>query len=621
MAEASLSDTDAKGGGPEQSGAIGDKSDNAGELSLRRLVGMTFDSPLRVAILCGAGFVSGIVESLVLVLILRVAISLTDSTGSVDISLGAVDISMQRGSALWVAAVGAVGLALTSAVTAWLSSSIAAAVMRRERVRTMQGFLDASWPAVAAERSGELQEVLSSGVTQLGQSSMFLSQTIVALLNFAALVLAALLVQPLAAAVVVVVAGLLLVALYPLSRYSRRQSSAGVRAHLRYAAFVSEAVRLAQEFLVFGVTAPVREIAEVHATETVVPYRRGRFISKLMPGLYQAVAACVAIGGLAVVTARAGADVGAVGAVVILLLRASSYSQTAQSSYHSMNELLPHAELVLTKLERMRAGRREPAFVPMEHFESLVLEGVKFRYETRDSDTLTGVSLRVDRGDALAVVGPSGAGKTTLLEILLRLRKPSGGTYEVNGLPASTYSERSWAKTVAYVPQVPQLMVGTVAQNIGFHRGEIDLAAVKVAARLAQVHDEIEALPDGYDTMLGPRHSGVSVGQRQRLGIARALAGRPEVLILDEPTSALDPLSEERFKNALAGLVETMTIILVTHRESTTTMCRRIVRMREGKLEVVPDTSALVADDFEAGAGADLGAQEMDTQGVEVSSR
>lgn len=579
-----------------------DVTDPPEQLSLRRLVRMTFDSPLRVVVLCGAGFASGMVESLVLVLILRVAISLTDSSDAIDISLGSSHISMERGSALWLAAVGAVGLAATSAITAWLSSSIAAAVMRRERVRTMHGFLDASWPAVAAERSGELQEVLSSGVTQLGQSSMFLSQTVVALLNFMALVLAALVVQPLAAVVVVVVAGVLLVALYPLSRYSRRQSRAGVRAHLSYAAFVSESVRLAQEFLVFGVTAPVRLVAETHATETVAPYRRGRFISKLMPGLYQAIAACVAIGGLAVVTAKAGADVGVVGAVVILLLRASSYSQAAQSSYHSMNELLPHAELVLTKLEKLRAGTRESGLDPIGRFEALRLADVTFRYPTREADTLTGVSLEVRRGDAVAIVGPSGAGKTTLLEILLRLRDPSGGEYTVNASPASTYSEQSWTETVAYVPQVPQLMVGTVAENIAFHRPGIDLDAIQAAAHLAQVHDEIEALPDGYDTMLGPRHSGVSVGQRQRLGIARALAGRPEVLILDEPTSALDPRSEERFKVALAELVETMTIILVTHRESTTTMCRRIVRMRAGKLEVVGAHEELVPDDFEIGS-------------------
>lgn len=548
------------------------------------LIRVAIDRPSRGVLLCLTGFASGLAESIVLVLVLRVAVGMTEASKDLSIHLGGLDMILTASSALWLAVLAAVGLLVTSAVSSWLSASIAAGVMKREREQTMAKFLRASWSSVADEPPGELQEALSVGVTQIGQASMALTQTAVALLNFIAMALAALVVQPLAAVVVMVMAGLMFVFLNPMTRYSRHQARAGVNANLQYATFVSETVRLVQEYLTFGVTPQITEIAADHARETVVPYRRGRFITRFMPGVYQTVAVLIAIGGLALANGQKDLDVAAVGAVVILLLRASSYSQSAQSSYHTMMELLPNAELVRGEFDKLEAGRRVPAPRPLDTFDHLELRSVGLRYPRRDQEAITGVSLRVDRGDALAIVGPSGAGKTTLLEVLLRLRAPTSGQFIVNGVDAAEFDEKDWTRVIAYVPQVPQLIVGTITENIAFFRDDIDTDRVVAAAKAAQVHDEIEQLPLGYDTIVGPRASGVSVGQRQRLGIARALAGQPMVLILDEPTSALDSVSEQRLRHALSLLVGSTTMILVSHREATTSVCQKLARMTSGHL-------------------------------------
>lgn len=553
-------------------------------MSVRNLIRVAFDKPWRAVLLCVAGFLSGLAESMVLVLVLRVAVGMTEASETLSMTLGGISLNLSAEQALLFASIGALVLLATSAASAWFAASIAAGVMQRERERTMAEFLQASWTAVADEPPGELQEALSVGVTQIGQASMALTQAAVSLLNFAALALTALVVQPVAAAAVIMMAGVMFLVLNPMSKYSRRQARAGVKANLEYASFVSESVRVVQEYLTFGVTKPIIAIAANHAHQTVLPYRRGRFATRFMPGVYQTAAVLLAIGGLALANGQENLDVAAVGAVVILLLRASNYSQSAQTSYHAMMELVPNAELVRSKFERLEAGFRTPTHRRLETFDKLELQGVGLRYPRRDEQAISDVSLTLNHGDALAIVGPSGAGKTTMLEVLLRLRNPTSGRYLVNGIDAIEFDERDWTRVVAYVPQVPQLVVGTIAENIAFYRDDISHDEIIAAAKAAQVHDEIEAMPLGYNTNVGPRASGVSVGQRQRLGIARALAGHPQLLILDEPTSALDPVSEERFRQALSLLVGSTTVVLVTHRESTASVCGVLVRMKDGRL-------------------------------------
>jgi ABC-type multidrug transport system fused ATPase/permease subunit len=197
---------------------------------------------------------------------------------------------------------------------------------------------------------------------------------------------------------------------------------------------------------------------------------------------------------------------------------------------------------------------------------------------------LSDISFVVAAGESVGIVGPSGAGKSTLIQILLRLRTPCNGRYLVNGLPSEQLARDDWHRLVAYVPQEPRLVHASIADNVRFFRDLSD-DAVERACRLARIHDDIVRWSSGYDTLVGPRADAVSGGQQQRICLARALAGQPDVLVLDEPTSALDARSEALIQESLTAVKDETTLFIIAHRISTLDICDRVMVIVDGRLE------------------------------------
>ena len=223
-------------------------------------------------------------------------------------------------------------------------------------------------------------------------------------------------------------------------------------------------------------------------------------------------------------------------AVVLLLVRSLSYSQQVQSVTQQAAEIAPHIEELKEQLEHYETMRAEPSGQALAAVDGLELVDVSFRYEP-DVPVLHNISFAVESGESIGIVGPSGAGKSTLVQLLLRLRQPDAGSYLVGGLDSATVDLASWYRHFVFVPQDNRLLYGTVADNIAFYREGVDRADIEEAARRAQLRDDVQQWPDGYDTLIGRGAQDLSGGQTQRLGLARALLGRPSVLILDEPTS------------------------------------------------------------------------------------
>jgi ABC-type multidrug transport system fused ATPase/permease subunit len=239
----------------------------------------------------------------------------------------------------------------------------------------------------------------------------------------------------------------------------------------------------------------------------------------------------------------------------------------------------------------------------------LEFDDVSFAYASA-RPVLVNVSFDVQRGEAIGVVGPTGAGKSTLVQIFLRLRSPDEGRYLVNGERAEEFAATDWHKRVAYVPQQPRLLHASVADNIRYFR-DIGDDAVSRAAKLAAIHDDIMSWPEGYATLVGPRSDAVSGGQQQRICLARALAARPEVLVLDEPTSALDPQSELLIQEALRTLQGEVTMIVIAHRMSTLEICTRVMVVVDGKVEAFDSADRLaVANPYYKKALAIAGGRE-----------
>jgi ABC-type multidrug transport system fused ATPase/permease subunit len=230
------------------------------------------------------------------------------------------------------------------------------------------------------------------------------------------------------------------------------------------------------------------------------------------------------------------------------------------------------------------------------------LVDVSFRYPESESDTLKGVSFSIPANSTVGVVGSSGAGKTTLGDILLGLFRPTGGAILVDGVTHDLVMSRSWKRSIGYVPQEVFIIDASIAENIAFGvpKEKIDPEALERAARMANIHEFIiNECPDGFETKAGERGVRISGGQRQRLGIARALYSDPQILIFDEATSALDSGTERAIVEAIDGLSHQKTIIMIAHRMRMLKRADNIVFLDKGVVAGVGTFEQLFAKSAE----------------------
>jgi ABC-type multidrug transport system fused ATPase/permease subunit len=209
--------------------------------------------------------------------------------------------------------------------------------------------------------------------------------------------------------------------------------------------------------------------------------------------------------------------------------------------------------------------------------------GVTFGYDPA-RPVLTDISFAVEPGQLVGLVGPSGSGKSTLVSLIPRFYDPDSGAITIDGHDIRDFTIRSLRRQIGFVLQDTQLFYAPIWQNIAYGEPEATRDQIVGAARLAQAHEFIEALPHGCDTLVGERGLTLSGGQRQRLSIARALLVDPRVLILDDATASVDATTEARIRKALETVMEGRTTIIVAHRLSTIALADEIVVLENGRV-------------------------------------
>ncbi len=212
------------------------------------------------------------------------------------------------------------------------------------------------------------------------------------------------------------------------------------------------------------------------------------------------------------------------------------------------------------------------------------LQGVSFRYPGTEKEVLRGIDLEVEPGETIALVGRSGAGKTTLCNLIARFYDPTSGVIRLDGIDLRKIQVESYRRLLGIVEQDVFLFDGTVTENIAYAARKATMAEVARAARIANAAEFIDALPDGYDTVIGERGVKLSGGQRQRLAIARAVLSDPRIFILDEATSNLDSHSERLIQEGLDSLLRDRTSFVIAHRLSTIQRADRILVMDSGTI-------------------------------------
>ena len=197
---------------------------------------------------------------------------------------------------------------------------------------------------------------------------------------------------------------------------------------------------------------------------------------------------------------------------------------------------------------------------------------------------VTGLTFQLNPGDGLAVVGPSGAGKSSLARMLVGAWPVLGGDYRLDGAELSQYDPRTRGRFIGYLPQDSGLASGTVAENIARFEPGVSAAELIDVARLAQAHDLIVRLPEGYDTQVGPGGQHLSAGQRQRIGLARALFRAPHLVVLDEPNSNLDQEGEAALAEAIRAMrARGSIVVVVAHRRRILDCLSHVVVVQEGR--------------------------------------
>lgn len=239
----------------------------------------------------------------------------------------------------------------------------------------------------------------------------------------------------------------------------------------------------------------------------------------------------------------------------------------------------------LLNVEPEIAAPAMPVVMPTPARGEIDFTDVTFRYPTRPDDrALDNFSLHVSPGESVALVGPSGAGKTTVFQLLMRFYDPQSGTVTFDGVKLDQTSPQDLRARIAVVAQDPVIFAGSIRDNILYGRPDASEDDVVAAAKAAAAHEFVEALPDGYATLVGERGVTLSGGQRQRIAMARAILRDAPVLLLDEATSALDAENERLVQLALDRVMEGRTTIVIAHRLATVQKADRIVVMDEGRV-------------------------------------
>jgi ATP-binding cassette subfamily B protein len=592
-----------RGGGEEVEGKRG---------SMRHRVGLLLGKRRKsVVVLAVCSIFSGFTEAGTLALIAQIASTLVTGRKVVHFDHAGLHVHASLGSLILVAFGLVILRLLLQFPLSILPARIAANVQGNLRTTLFDSFTRASWSVQSQDREGQLQETTTSQVMSATAGALQATGLITSSFTFLVLLASAVALNPLAAVIVASASVALFGLLRPLRSRGVANSRELSKAQVAYAGGIAESIRVAEETHVFGVVAAQRARIAGLVANSERFYYRSQLLNRFVSNFYQSLIYLLLVGGIAGLTAVGRSHAGSLAGVVLVLLRAGTAGQLVQGAYQGLSQSLPFIERTQEAIKRYNDSSPDYGEQRLQRVGNVAFEQVSFGYRP-ERPVLSDISFEVAGGEVIGIIGPSGAGKSTLVQLLLQLRKPDTGRYLVNGVSAERFAREDWYGQVSYVPQEPRLLHASVAENIRFFR-ELDDEAVERAAKLARIHDDVIGWAEGYETIVGPRADAVSGGQQQRICLARALAARPEVLVLDEPTSALDPQSETLIGESLTALKSELTLFIIAHRMSTLDICDRVMVIVDGRL-VGFDTKALLqtqntyyrhASQLAAGATAD----------------
>jgi ATP-binding cassette, subfamily B, bacterial len=565
-------------------------------LATLRFLGQLHGHPRRLmAQTLAVGSTAGALEAAALVLFMDSALRVVGGAGSAR-SIGPITWTAAPTVTLAISA----GLLVTAgalhAIIARLTADGSLRVLAGARRRIVHGTLRSDWSYQANQTDGAMLTAMSHLATGASQVTMLLMSGANSAVIAAALLVAALVIAPLFAVVLIASVIPIVVVLGPAARFARRRSQEALGEVTTLYEEIAASETMALEIQAFGVQDLQLDAIDRQIDAAFRSEYRGRFSTRLAGFWFKDLALLMFILVVLVLDLVWDLSQDSAVAVLVVVIRALGY---LQQSYTTTRNMIDHLPSVLDLRQRLtvvaehstRSGDRV-----LEEIAPIVFSGVTYDYPD-GRPALRGADFTIGPGRTLGIVGRSGAGKSTIAELLLRLRSPTMGSIELGGVPIDHFDLEAWRRRVTFVPQEPRVWRRSIADNITFLRPGYDRSDVERAARLAHFHEDVVALPAGYDTVLGSRSRGLSGGQRQRLSIARALLSEPWLVVLDEPTSALDTHSERDLHSTLADLRGVVTMVIIAHRPSTLELCDELVIVDSGRVVAAGARDEIIGED------------------------
>ena len=270
--------------------------------------------------------------------------------------------------------------------------------------------------------------------------------------------------------------------------------------------------------------------------------------------------------------------------ITISALRLLPAFSNISGAISTLKTTLPSLKHLIKENKFLKKKVQNKNKIKIKFNKEIELKNINFSYAKTTKKILNNFSINIKKGDKIGIIGESGKGKTTLLNIILGLIQPTNGVFLVDNKKVD-FKNNFWGDTVGYVPQEIFLLDNTIKKNItfGLNDDKIDKALMKKVCKTAQIFKHVQNLPKKFNTIVGEHGHNLSVGQKQRLGIARILYRKPKLIILDEATSSLDFKNEQKFIDDVFNIDSNITIIFVSHKMSALKNCKRIYNLSKHK--------------------------------------
>jgi len=474
------------------------------------------------------------------------------------------------------------------------------------RSEVLASYSQGSWRSQADLDEGGLQQLLVTLPNTASSSLAGLLTHFGHLLIMIAMLGYALFSDPVLTIALIVAIVASSVAFIPLRRWIKSRSARVLDRQRGLATAANELSAMKFEVQAFGIAERMsRPIRELIIREGRMA-RRVSVAKAMVVPLYTTLTYLAVAVGLVILQGTSTDGLDEVGPILLVVLRSLAYGQGVQQAAVAIASLMPILDFLQKEVEKFQERRLTWGSKQLKAIDGLQFEGVSFSYAQSDGVALRAASLSIGRGERVGIVGPSGSGKSTLVRLMLGLLTVDSGRVLVNQLSLHEHDRDSWSRRIGVVPQSAQVLRGSLSDNLRMYRDGIMDDDLWWALEIADLADDVRAMPQALDTEIGVGARTLSGGQQQRLAIARAFATRPDLVVMDEPTSSIDAMSEAAVSDAIERLPDDVTIIIVSHRMRILRGCDRLIVVESGEItangppEQVLDSSPYLVAALEA---------------------